>query len=973
MKRKSSGSIGSTALILLLLLGILLTGCGQPSLYTIINGPTGEPLRIAPGSVALLAQTQYKFGATGGQPPYTYSVLGGGGTVDPDTGVFTAGLSAGETTVRVTDAYGNTEDAEISVTLGGALTISPSALSITVNSSVTFGAFGGVPPYTYSLPTQGTGTPSITTVSDTGEYTAGASTGTDIVRVTDAAGSTSDCTVNVSSSGGVLGISPSSASINLNGTVTVTGIGGIPGYTYSSVTLLGGTGENFDTVTGTYTAPSDRTGTVTLRVEDSTAATADATITVSPAYPLAISPAAATVGFGSTLTFSASGGVPPYTFTLPTPIGGTGENLAGQTYTAPSDAAGNATIRVTDGDGVTDDAVVTVGGTTSLSISPVTVSLDLGDTIDFSAFGGEPPYSYSLPGPVGGAGESLIGGTYTAPTDTTGTATVRVSDNAFATADATVTVAAGSPLEISPSSVTIHPGDTLPFSGFGGVPPYSYSLATPIGGTGEGVSGSDYTAPSDTIGTATVRITDNEGTTADAAVTVSAYTGLGISPSSISLDLSDTITFSGAGGVSPYTFSLTTPVGGTGENLAGQTYTAPSDATGTGTVRITDNVGTTADASITVTAGPALTIHPSSITLTLGDTIDFSASGGVPGYTYTLQIAAGGTGESLVGGTYTAPSDTTGSATVRVTDNDGTTRDATITITESSALAISPTSVTLNLGDSILATASGGVPPYTFTLQTPIGGTGENLAGQTYTAPSDAVGNATVRVQDNIGSVQDMTITVTPAASLAISPSSHSMSLGENITLTASGGVPPYTFSAPALIGGSGENLTGASYQAPFDTAGSATVRVTDNDGASSDASITVVSSVSDVTRAENPATDENLGDNTNFDGVGVLIPGALTTITGNLGPAVADWFQINTGVNAGLWFRCTWSAAADNFDLALYDATLTRLGESVEGTPHEEEMIWTLAPGAVYYVVVDCETWGLPGGNYTLTITGVR
>ena len=974
MKKRQKASVVTILLIgAVLSFGVFL-GCGQPSLYTIVNGPTGEPLRIDPGSVALFAQSQYKFTAAGGQPPYAYSVLGGGGTVDSGTGVFTAGLSDAECTVRVTDAYGNTEDAEVAITVGGALTISPSSLSITVNGSITFGAFGGVPPYTYSIATAGTGSPAIN--SSTGDYTAGPSAGTDVVRVTDSAGSTSDSTVSVASAGGVLGIIPNAASIALSGTITFGATGGTPPYVFSAVSLLGGTGENFNAGTATYTAPSDAVGTVTIRVTDNAAATSDATITVSSAYPLAVSPSSATIGYGSSLTFSASGGVPPYTFSTVSLIGGTGEsfNAGTGTYTAPSDAAGNATIRVTDGEGTTDDAVITVTGTTGLSISPVTIDLDLGDSIDFNAFGGEPPYAFSLPSSLGGTGENLAGGTYTAPTDTTGNATVRVTDNALATADAAVTVTAASALAVGPASVTLHPGDAITFSGSGGVPPYSYSLITAVGGTGEGVAGSTYTAPSDATGNATVRLSDGDGTTADAAVTVTSYSGLGISPSSISLDYSDTITFEAAGGVPPYTYSLVTAVGGTGENFdAGtRTYTAPSDTTGNGTVRVIDNAGTTADASVTVTAGPALTIHPTSITLTPGDTVQFSASGGVPGYSYTLPVSAGGTGESLVGGAYTAPSDTTGNAAVRVTDGAGTTRDGTITITESSALLINPAAVTLNLGDSILASASGGVPPYTFTLETPIGGAGENLSGQTYTAPSDAVGNAVVRVQDNMGTVQDMTITVTPAASLAIGPPAHSMSLGENVTFAASGGVPPYSYSAPALIGGSGENLTGANYQAPYDASGTATVRVTDNEGALAEATVTVESSVSDVTRAENPLSDEILADETGFDDVGVLVPGALTTINGDLGGGAADFYRIDTGVNTGLWVKLTW-AGGDNFDLALYDAGLGRLGESVTSDPGEEEMIWTLAPGTVYYVVADCETYGLSGGPYTISITGVR
>ena len=100
-------------------------------------------------------------------------------------------------------------------------------------------------------------------------------------------------------------------------------------------------------------------------------------------------------------------------------------------------------------------------------------------------------------------------------------------------------------------------------------------------------------------------------------------------------------------------------------------------------------------------------------------------------------------------------------ATVRVTDNEAITSDATVTVTPASPLAISPTTVTLNMGNSIVFSASGGVPPYTYSLPAPISGTGgEGLAGNTYTAPSDAIGTATVRVTDNALATSDASVTV---------------------------------------------------------------------------------------------------------------------------------------------------------------------------------------------------------------------
>ena len=157
--------------------------------------------------------------------------------------------------------------------------------------------------------------------------------------------------------------------------------------------------------------------------------------------PLTISPATVTVPMSGALTFTATGGKPPYSFAR---VSGTGSIDAGTgLYTAPP-TAGSETVRVTDSKGRRSDAAITV--TTSggvLAISPDAVSMGPGGKLTFVASGGTAPYTFSLT--ATGSGSPLINdggisGAYVAGASI-GTDTIQVQDSALPTATtATATV-----------------------------------------------------------------------------------------------------------------------------------------------------------------------------------------------------------------------------------------------------------------------------------------------------------------------------------------------------------------------------------------------------------------------------------------------------------------------------------------------------------------------------------------------------
>lgn len=223
----------------------------------------------------------------------------------------------------------------------------------------------------------------------------------------------------------------------------------------------------------------------------------------------------------------------------------------------------------------------------TLTINPTTIQLSVNNVTTFTTTGGTAPYSYSI---FSGGGSVLsTTGVYTAPA-VAGSAVVRVTDSLGQVSDAIVTIT--SALQISPTNQSLSVNQTHTFSTSGGVPPITYSIFSGVGAvdTSTGV----YTAPAG-AGSAVVRATDSLGNTSDANVNV--FIGLGISPNPANVSINQTVTFSSAGGSSPYTYSLVSGVGAVDPNTG--VYTAPA-GTGSAVVRVTDSLSNTADANVNV-------------------------------------------------------------------------------------------------------------------------------------------------------------------------------------------------------------------------------------------------------------------------------------------------------------------------------------------------------------------------------------
>ncbi|HTA27680.1 MAG TPA: T9SS type A sorting domain-containing protein, partial [Bacteroidia bacterium] len=242
---------------------------------------------------------------------------------------------------------------------------------------------------------------------------------------------------------------------------------------------------------------------------------------------------------------------------------------------------------------------------------------------------------------------------------------------------------------------------------------------------------------------------------------------------------------------------------------------------GTYSLVVTAN-GFASNPTIFKTLGITIASHTNATCAVGGTATANAATGGLQPYTYSWS-PAGGTNlaaTGLSGGSYT----------ITVTDHNGCTATASVTITQpmlTITIAATTGANCSSAGSARANAASGGTSPYTYNW-TPSGGT--NL-----TASNLSAGVYTITATDKNGCQGFATATITqPVLNISIASQTNSNCIGSGSATAnaATGGTAPYTYSW-SPNGGTNLTATGLS-------AGTYTITATDRNGCTGTASVTI-------------------------------------------------------------------------------------------------------------------------------------
>jgi SprB repeat len=600
---------------------------------------------VSTGSIAV--------NASGGSTPYQYQINGGGFSAQANPYTF-ASLAAGTYNVQVRDANGCTAAVQsIGLTQPSAITITgsssspPTCLGFT-NGSITFSASGGTGILEYSIDNGANYSP-------TGSFTGiGAGGYTLIVRDANGCHSATQ-TLNI--------IAPAAVSFTYsttnpscfggtNGSIAVTPSGGAGGYEFSY-----NNGGLFS-ITNPKTGLSDGTYTVIVRDLNSCQSLPQNVVLTAPAaITLTATPTQIVCNGGTGSVTLSSNGAMPLTY------GGSATSLL---------IANTYNYTVTDGNGCMATASATINAAPAaitLTATPTQILCNGGTGSVMLSSNGAMPLTYG-----GSATSLLVANTYNY--------TVTDDNGCIATASATINTeptlltAMASATVLTCSNTT----STVTLTIAGGTAPYMN--AGPFAESTTGLK--SYT------------VTDNNGCTATASVTVTDD----IAPPSV--------TITGTSALNCSTTSTTLTATGTGASFVwsnGSTMAAsnPISSAGLYTVTVTGANGCLATATKTITSNTNLPI------IGIGGGTTFCSGGSV-----TVAASPGFTTYNWSNGTMirqiTLNSPNTYTVTVTAANGCTNTKSTTISMNTLPTLSLSATAPVC-LGSSINITATVGGSP----------------------------------------------------------------------------------------------------------------------------------------------------------------------------------------------------------------------------------------------------------------------
>ncbi len=570
------------------------------------------------------------------------------------------------------------------------------------------------------------------------------------------------------------------------------------------------------TVSGTGLVTGVAAGSAVIRATiEGRTGSAIVTVSLAPVASVTVSPAASSLTVGATAQLTAApkdaGGAPlagrSVLWGSGTPAVATVSGTGLVTAVAPGTAIVTATSEGVRG---TASITVSVVPVSSVVVTPTSVSLDIGATRTIVAtardaggnsLAGRPAnWSTTAPAVATVSGAGVVTGIGV------GTARIEVTiEGRSAISTVTVTAAPVASVVVSPSSSSVVVGTTLALS------------AVPRDGTGGTLTGRSVIWGSSNPSVATVSAVGlvtalapgsititatSEGRSGTAVVTVSAVpvASVVVAPASVALLVGESGTL------------VATAKDAAGNTLAGRVPTWSSSAVGIatvsaggivtavgiGTATITARIeGRSAAAIATVSAVPvaSVVVTPSSASLVVGQTSTLTATprdaGGAALVGRSLSWSSSQPAVATVSTAGAVTAVAPGTATISATTEGQTgTSVIAVSVVPVAAVTLSPTSAALTLGQTTTLVATGrdaggnplGGRPVTWTSTASTVAT-VSTAG---IVTAVGIGSATITARiEGVSASAAITVTPIPVASVAVSPATAGLVVGQTASLTA--------------------------------------------------------------------------------------------------------------------------------------------------------------------------------------------